>query len=85
MNRNELIEKVDSLRVGENSSFCVVNDGDTYEFKLIEVNGEEYKVFGGFGFNLQSYNQHWHSDDIVNEFEELLKKTRKELSHTEFI
>lgn len=79
MKREALLQKVDNLRINGDSSFVVANNEDLYEFKAIMVNGEQFKVFGGFGSSLGVYNKHHTSEDIVRDFDSALRFEQEDI------
>lgn len=85
MKREALLKKVEELRTHGDSRFVVANNEDKYEFKAIRVNGEEFKVFGGFGDTLSVFNTHKTDDEIVNVFESALRLEKKTLESCIFV
>lgn len=84
MKREALLQKVDKLQAHGDSRFVVANNEDLYEFKAIMVNGEQFKVFGGFGSSLGVYNKHHTSEDMVRDFESALRLNKKTLESCVF-
>jgi len=68
-----IAKKIKNLRIGGETHFFLrhkIDDIVYFEFKIIEVAGKQYKVFGGFGlgYSLRYYPHHTDSEVILRDF-----------------
>lgn len=71
--RETIKRKIQELRINGDTKFVLENNGHKFEFKIIKVAGEPYRVFGGFGYSLRVFHKNIDPERIITEFDEALR------------
>lgn len=68
MERSALIHRIEELKPGGDQNFVVSIQGQKYEFKLLQIAGNRYKVMDGYGISPRVIDSIYTAEQIADEF-----------------
>jgi len=68
MERSALVHRINELKPGGDKNFVVSIQGQKYEFKLLQIAGNQYKVMDGYGISPRVMHSIYSAEQIADEF-----------------